>query len=255
MLEIVSRFIKGCSLCAVSKPSNRKLGLYTPLMVLSRPWESVSMDFLGVLPFSKRGHDYLYVVVGRFNKMCILMPYKKQVTVEQTAKLFFQNVWVNFGLLTSIVNDRDSCFVGNFLSSLWEFTDTKLKKSIKFHLQKDGQIEVVNRTVTHLLRGYCSKHPKLWDEHLHYIQHVYNWDKHSSTQTLPFQACLGYLPKYPLDVIFGKDVAIDGHSDIDKARNSIEQIQLVHQTVQEQLEKSEGKYKARHDKHRVDHKF
>ena len=50
MLESVSRFIKGCSLCAVSKSINKKLGLYTPLLIPSRPWESVSMDFVGGLP-------------------------------------------------------------------------------------------------------------------------------------------------------------------------------------------------------------
>ena len=76
MLESVSQFVRGCSLCAVSKPSNRKLGLYTPLPVASRPWESVSMEFVGGLPMSKMSHDYLYVVVDRFNKMCILMPCK-----------------------------------------------------------------------------------------------------------------------------------------------------------------------------------
>ena len=66
---------------------------------------------------------------------------------------------------------------------------------------------------------------------------------------------MGYFPKSPLDLIFGKGVAIDGHSDIDKPRRFIEQIQLVHQRVQEQLEKSQGKYKARHEKHCVHHKF
>ena len=50
-------------------------------------------------------------------------------------------------------------------------------------------------------------------------------------------------------------MAIDGHSDIDKARMFIERIQLIHQQVQEQLEKSQGKYKERHDKHIIDHKF
>ena len=40
-----------------------------------------------------------------------------------------------------------------------------------------------------------------------------------------------------------------------KARNFIEKIQLIHHTVQEQLEKSQRSYKARRDKHRVDHKF
>ena len=77
MLESVSHFIKGCSLCVVSKPSNRRLGLYTPLPVASRPWESVSMEFVGGLPMSKMSHDYLYVVVDRFSKMCILIPCKK----------------------------------------------------------------------------------------------------------------------------------------------------------------------------------
>ena len=79
--------------------------------------------------------------------------------------------------------------------------------------------------------------------------------KNSSTLTQPFEACLGYFPKSPLDFIFEKDVAVYGHSSIDKAKKFIEQIQLIHQIVQEQLEKSQGKYKARHDKHHVDHQF
>ena len=42
------------------------------------------------------------------------------------------------------------------------------------------------------------------------------------------------------------------NNDIYKAKKFIEQIQLIHQTVQEQLENIQGKYKARHDKHRVE---
>jgi hypothetical protein len=75
--------------------------------------------------------------------------------------------------------------------------------------------------MVHLLRGYCNKHPKLWDEHLHYIQHAYNRSKHSSTQTSPFEACFGYLPKSPLDFIFGKDIAIDGQYDINREKSSL----------------------------------
>lgn len=100
---------------------------------------------------SKIGHDYLYVIVDRFSKMCILMPCKKQVTVEQTTQWFFDNVWVHFRLLTSIVSDRDSHFLGKFWSSLWGFMDIKLKKSTAFHPQTDGQTKVVNRTMVHLL--------------------------------------------------------------------------------------------------------
>jgi hypothetical protein len=97
----------------------------------------------------------------------------------------------------------------------------------------------VGKTMASLQR----KHPKFWDEHLHYFQHAYNRDKRSLTQTPPFEVCFGYFPKSPLDFIFGKDVAIDGHSDVDKAKKFIEKVHFVHQTVQEQLEKSQAKYK------------
>ena len=133
MKNIVTRYVKGYVVCSVSKPSNRKLGLYTPLPIPSRPWESVSMDFVGGLPLSRKGHDYLYVVVHHFIKMCILMPYKKKITAEQTAHLLFQNVWVHFGLPTSILSDWDSRFLREFWTSLWKMMDTKLKRSTAFH--------------------------------------------------------------------------------------------------------------------------
>jgi len=109
--------------------------------------------------------------------------------------------------------------------------DTKLKKSTTFHPQTDGQTEVVSRTIIHLLRGYFSKHPKLWDEQLHYIQNAYNRANHSSTKTSPFEACYRYFPRSPLDFIFVKDVTIEGQSDIDKARKFIEQIQFIYHSV------------------------
>ena len=59
----------------------------------------------------------------------------------------------------------------------------------------------------------------------------------------------------PWILSFGKNIAVDGHSDVDKATKFIEQIQEIHQAVQEQLEKSQAKYKARHDKHRMEHSF
>ena len=115
-----SKYIKGCVMCATSKSSNKKLGLYTPLTVPSQPCESISMDFVGGFPISRTGHDYLYVVVDRFINMCILIPCKKQVMNEQKTQMFFANVWVYFGLPPSIMLDRDSGFFKKLWSHLWE---------------------------------------------------------------------------------------------------------------------------------------
>jgi hypothetical protein len=105
MYEIVSKYVKGCVMCATSKPRNKKLGLYMPLLVPSHPWESLSMDFVRGLIISRKGHDYLYVFMDIFNKMCVFVPHKKQVIGEGIVHFSFQHVWVHFGFLTSIVSD------------------------------------------------------------------------------------------------------------------------------------------------------
>jgi hypothetical protein len=106
-------------MCATRKPSNKKMGLYVPLPIPSHPWESVYMDFVRGLLMSWKGHAYLYVVLDRFIKMCVLVPCKKHVTRENIAHLFFQHVWVHFGFLASIIFDRDSCFLGDFGQLCW----------------------------------------------------------------------------------------------------------------------------------------
>ena len=60
----------------------------------------------------------------------------------------------------------------------------------------------------------------------------------------PFETCFGYLPKSPLYFTFDKDSIVDENSNEVKTMKFIERIQLVHQAVQEKLEKSQGKYKA-----------
>ena len=58
-----------------------------------------------------------------------------------------------------------------------------------------------------------------------------------------------------MDLTYGREVGSSTSKDEDKSRRFIQRVQQVHQAVQEQLEKSQAQYKARHDKHRVDHQF
>ena len=92
MQEKVARFIGVCMLCCTSKPRNRKHSLYRPLPIPNHPWECIYMEFVGGLPTTKRGHDYLFVVVDRFNQLCVLMPCKKTISGQEAANLFFVHV-------------------------------------------------------------------------------------------------------------------------------------------------------------------
>ena len=88
--------------------------------------------------------DGLHVVFDHFSKMLIMAAYKKRITAEASAKLFFERVWVHFGIPKTIVSTWDIRFLDTFWSSLGSLLDTKLTKSTAFHPQIDGQIEVIN---------------------------------------------------------------------------------------------------------------
>jgi hypothetical protein len=91
------------------------------------------MDFVGCLPTTRKVHDYIFLVVDRFNKMCILMPYKKTISGQEATNNFFEQVGVHFGIPRSIISNRDTKFLNAFWTTLWENMDTKLKRSTTFH--------------------------------------------------------------------------------------------------------------------------
>jgi hypothetical protein len=104
----VSKYIRSCTVCIIAKLTTKKQGLYTPLPTPNRPWESILMDYMLGLLSTKRGTDYVFVVVDLFSKMVILAACKKNITAEATAKIFFERVWVHFGLPQTIISYRDS---------------------------------------------------------------------------------------------------------------------------------------------------
>jgi hypothetical protein len=190
------------------------------------------MEYMSGLPSTKRGNDCLFVFVDHFSKMAILTAYKKIITTKATANIFFERVWVHFGIPQTIVSYWESRFLNTFWSSLWSLLDTKLTKYTTFHPQTNGQIEVINQMIVHILCMYNSKHHQTWDESLPYVQHSYNRSLHSSTDHNPFQVGLGFQPLGAMDVALPLAATPTNSSpaptEAKKAYRFIEKIQHIH---------------------------
>ena len=89
-----------------------------PLLVPIRPWESISMDYLTGYPTTKHQHDMISVVFDIFSNMAILIPCKKTMTEKCTSHIFFEHVWKHYGLMMTIIYDRDAIFVSTFWKNL-----------------------------------------------------------------------------------------------------------------------------------------
>jgi len=98
-------FIDTCGNCQTNKTSNqRPQGLLHSLPILTRPWESIGINFMGPLPLSQ-GFDYIMIVICRMSSMVHLLATHTTVKATEVAELYFREIVRLHGLPESIVSD------------------------------------------------------------------------------------------------------------------------------------------------------
>jgi len=60
---------------------------------------------------------------------------------------------------------------------------------------------LVNRTLTQLMRTVIQKNLKNWEDCLSFIEFAYNYSVHSTTEFSPFAIVYGFNPLTPMDLI------------------------------------------------------
>jgi hypothetical protein len=247
----VEHYVARCTTCNKTKSRLNPHDLYLPLHVPSTPWEDISMDFVLGLPKTKKGRDSVFVVVDRFSKMVHLIPCHKTDNATHIADLFFSNVVRLHGMPNTIVLDHDAKFLGYFWRALWNKLGTKLLFSITCHPQMDGQTEVVNHTLSTMLRAVLNTNLKLWEECLPHVEFAYNRAVHSTTKFSPFQLVYGFNSHAPIDLIPlppSKYVNLDASQQADF-------IQKLHETTKQNIEKMNEKYRIADSKGRKEIKL
>ena len=195
------KFVQTCDVCQKIKASNfNKYGYLIPNPIPSRPYQSVSMDFIVNLPWSE-GYNAIHVTVDRLTKHGTFTPTTTGLDAEGFGALFVKKVICCFGLPESIICDRDPRWTSDFWKGVAKFLRTKMSLLSSHHPQHDGQTEIVNRFLEVMLRAFVSSNKESWALWLPLLEWAYNASVHSSTGATPNFLMFRFEPHTPMDFL------------------------------------------------------
>jgi len=150
-------------------PTTKPLGPLHPLPVPDGRFESIAMDFMGLLPEENR-FDTILTITDRLGADIRLIPCRKDMTAKQLAEAFFNHWYCENGLPKDIVSDRDKLFLSRFWKHLHELLGIDWKLSMAFHPETDSRSEHTNKTVNQALHFHVDHNQHGWVSALPHIR-------------------------------------------------------------------------------------
>ncbi|GBG86049.1 hypothetical protein CBR_g40950 [Chara braunii] len=252
--DFVKDYVAECPTCQEVKSANHlRYGLLQPLPIPEGRWQSISMDFIGLLrPLTPRGHDAIQVVVDRFTKRARFVPCHYAITAREVADIVFDRVVRDHDLPLSIIYDRDPRFTSRFWRRLHEVYGTQLRFSSSYHPQTDGQTEITNRILGDILRKIV-RDDQQWDLHLVHAEIAYNHAVSPATGMSPYYCDLGYHPRVPAD--FFRPSLLHPDTSCPALDDWVARMTSIMKTAHEHIAASQTRMAARANRSRMDHPF
>ena len=183
----IKLYCESCQTCQATKTSNKRLqGLLHSLPIPTKPWSSISMDFVGPFPL---------VILCRFTALVHLIPLRTMMTAAKLVPLFMSNIVQLHRLPKTIVSDRDPKFTSLFWTELHRLLGIKLARSTAFHPQTNGASERMIHKVSQVLRTLVRPDQLDWPKHLPTVEFAINSSINESTGFAPFELMYGYIPQ------------------------------------------------------------
>lgn len=194
----VRNYIRNCEVCKSTKSPN--VPLSPPMgshVSVSRPWEYISLDFVGPLTKSSEGYRQLLVIVDKCTKFVLLYPLRNSTT-NSLVKVLSQHVFPIFGVPKIIFSDNGPAFISNSFKEFIQGLNVTHWATPAYSPQSNPT-ERTNRTIITAIRAYISKKHNDWPKYLPEIGMAIRSSVHDGTQYTPYF------------LNFGQEMIVDGN--------------------------------------------
>lgn len=183
MFREVAAYVKTCRNCQKHKADQHRSAGKMHATNITRSWEQVTVDLVGPLPRSRRGHTWLLSMQDRFTKWTEFVPLRR-ASADAVTQAITNHVILKHGRPGSILTDNGTQLRSHQL-------EERLAKSGIRHVTTPAYaphcnpVERTNRTIKTMISQYVNRDHRTWDEHLPELQFAYNTAVHDATGFIP----------------------------------------------------------------------
>ena len=136
----------------------------------------------------------IIIIIDQFTKMIRLKAITTNISSEEIAKIYRDNIWKLHRIPRKVLSDRELQFASKFMEELIKALGTKRQLSIVYHSQTDGQTERINQEIGMFLQYYVNYQQDDWTNWLAIVEFQYNDKKHTAIGRTPFELNFGRYP-------------------------------------------------------------
>jgi transposase InsO family protein len=159
------------------------------LFPANSPIESVEMDILGPLPWTKHGNRFLLVIADRYSKVTKIIPLRT-VTALSISTAFCDHWAYLYGPPISFIAIKGTRFCVTFFQAVCAELGITEVFATAYDPQTSGKVERYNRTILASLRGYFAARKDDWDDFTSAMKFAYNCRVHCSLGIPSFESAL-----------------------------------------------------------------
>jgi hypothetical protein len=210
--------------------------------MLELPMERVHLDFMGPLAKTKRGNEYVLMMVDKFTKWTECIPLPSQ-TAEITAQAAINELFARFGYPFQIFTDHGRHFESALFKAVCDLLKIHKARITPYRPSANGQVERQNKSLMNAVGCFVDSSQENWDEHLPQLAGAMRSCINRSTGFTPNMLMLGCETNQPADLMFGvgKEQIYSGSDEyvmgLDKA------IRNAHEVARNTLNSTQKKMK------------
>ena len=196
MYRDVQMWVRTCPTCQLHA---EKKGENIPLntIMVSKPFQLLSIDIVGPLPITERGNRYILVMIEHMMSIPEAVPLS-HITMGKVALAFMEAIVCRYGPPEKMLSDLGRQFISSLVAEVCTRLGIEQTFTSPYHPQTNGMVERFNGTLKRMLGKMINQQQKDWDDYLPYVLAAYRMTPIPELGVSPYELMYGWKAQIPL---------------------------------------------------------